>query len=158
VRDPTAVAEAVDGHGTALDFRHDPGDENYENEWNGFGDDSEQRGHLCARLCAIWIGRVEFVADAVGTESNGGDHHNKDEQAPAGAEAVFAEKDVAQSGRRRWNDLVNGSRFVAAKQGVLFGRIIQNKFLRSTPTITYTQRAVRWFPANRPNGRDRGLA
>ena len=96
VREHSAVTEAVDGVGAALDLRHDPGDEKHDDEGNRLDDDPEQRGHFSAGLHAVRIGRVELMADAISTESKGGEHGDEDEQTPAGTEAVLADEDLAQ--------------------------------------------------------------
>src|SRR5580704_14432801 len=154
MRELAGVAEAIDTEGTALDLRHDPGDENYDKEGNGLADDPEQWWHF---LYAVWIGHVELMADAVRTESNGSDHRNEYEQTPAGAQAVLADEDVTQSGRPRWYYLVDGCRPFGVKRGVVFNRIVQSESLRVSTTIKYTEGPVRLFHVG-ASGRDPNLS
>jgi len=81
VRELTAVAEAVDGVGAALDPRHDPGDEKDQEELHGLADEQEAwRGH-CVRdgLRGLWSSRVESVADEVYAEGHGSEESDEDE-------------------------------------------------------------------------------
>jgi len=67
MRKHAAVAEAVYGVGTALDLRHNPGDEQDHKELTGFAD--QHKGWLthCLRggLRSPWSIRKKFVRGAV---------------------------------------------------------------------------------------------
>src|ERR1035437_10153912 len=55
VRNLTVVAKAIDGVGTALDLRHDPGDEEDDDQGDGLIDESRLEGYLRHVLRGIWI-------------------------------------------------------------------------------------------------------
>ncbi len=70
VRELAAAAQAVDGVGAALDLRHDPGDDEYQEELNRLAGKQEAgRGH-CVRgaLRGRWSGREKLVDDEVCAE------------------------------------------------------------------------------------------
>jgi len=68
---------------------------------------------------------MELMGDAVCTETNGSDYRDEDEQAPTGAQSIFTDEDLPQSGRPCRNYLVDRSGFFTMKQGLGFGRIVQ---------------------------------
>jgi len=92
------VPEAIDGVGTALDPGHDPGDENGYEERNQLGDVPEAWGYLG---WGVGSGRMELVPNAVCAEGYGREDSYEDQQAPAGAQSVFADEYLVESRRLR---------------------------------------------------------
>ena len=67
-------------------------------------------GYVRAGLRGLGSRRVELVADDVYADDDGSDERDEDEQAPAGAEAVFADEDLVDSRRRRgWDGFVGSA-------------------------------------------------
>src|ERR1017187_4637182 len=67
----TAAAKTIDGVGTALDLRHDPGDEEHDEQEKGLIDERRLEGYLRHVLRGIWIRWVDLVADEVRRDKNG---------------------------------------------------------------------------------------
>src|ERR1017187_201440 len=67
----TAAAKTIDGVGTALDLRHDPGDEEHDEQEKGLIDERRLEGYLRHVLRGIWIIWVDLVADEVRRDKNG---------------------------------------------------------------------------------------
>src|SRR5208282_842912 len=102
VRELSSAAEAVNGVGALLDLRHDPSDEEGREEEEGFTDQQVWRGgYVRGGPRGFGSRRVELVADDVYTDDEGSHERDEDEEAPTGAETVFAEEDRVTSRRRR---------------------------------------------------------
>lgn len=97
VRNLTAAAQAVDGVGTALDLRHDPGDEEDRDQGDRLVEEHQHDRHVRGDLLDVWSLRVDLAADEVCSGENNCEHSDEDEQAPASAEAVFADEDLAEN-------------------------------------------------------------
>src|ERR1039457_5664463 len=67
----TAAAKTIDGVGTALDLRHDPGDEEHDEQEKGLIDERRLEGYLRHVLRGIWIIWVDLVGDEVRRDKNG---------------------------------------------------------------------------------------
>jgi hypothetical protein len=89
------IPETINGVGTAFDLRHDPGDEKDHEEIESLDEDPHQWRNLLAWLHVFWRRREELVANEVYAEGNSGEDRREDE-APAGADAVFADEELAQ--------------------------------------------------------------
>ena len=99
MREHATVAQAVDGVGTPFDLRHNPGDEKGHEERDELGDETGKQAYISLGVGLFRGRRMELVADTVRAVNNGSEEGDEDEQAPAGAKAVFADEDPVESRR-----------------------------------------------------------
>ena len=131
MRELPPAAKTVDGVWAALDLRHDPGNEKGYEQRDGFEDETALRGYLRSRVGGIWSGRVELAPDGVDGEDQGREKSNEDEQTPAGAEAVSANKNPAESRRRGW-DWLSGRQRGVVMERLVVGFMVHRASSRDT--------------------------
>ena len=103
------AAEAVDGVGATLDLRHDPREKEDHGEGDRLVDECGGEAECAGGAWVLVRGGVKLVADDVHGKHHHGKERDEDGEAPAGAEAVCADEDVAESGWARRGAWLYGS-------------------------------------------------
>ena len=87
---------------------------------------------------------MQLVADDVYRKNNCSDHRDEDEEAPAGAQAVWADEDLVESRRLRgWKGFAGCQRWVGM-EGLVVGFIVQEASSRDRSIYGGSPKLVRW--------------